>query len=88
MFYVLNSRVSFLSFPVVSIGLLKWIELIILDPSYFKINTDGSPIHLILLDEIVQTHNLLHDRVLNLLTKLFLTNFTDLDNLVQVSDEI
>lgn len=72
-------------YPVVSIGLLKWIELIIMDPSYFKINTDGSPMHLILLDEIVQTHTLLHDRVLNLLTKLFLTTFTDLDNLVQVT---
>jgi negative elongation factor C/D len=72
--------------PVVSIGLLKWIEQIILDPSYFKLNTDGSPIHLIILDEIVQNHNLLHDRVLNLLIKLFLTNFPDLDNLLQVRD--
>lgn len=70
--------------PVVAIGIIKWVELIILDPSYFKLNTDGVPIHLILLDEIVQGHKLLHDRVLNLLIKLFLTSFTDLDNLVQL----
>lgn len=63
---------------------MKWIELIILDQSYFKLNTDGSPIHLIILDEIVQNHKLLHDKVLNLLIKLFQTSFTDLDNLVQV----
>ena len=63
---------------------MKWIELTILDPSYFKLNTDGSPIHLILLDEIVNTQKLLHDKVLKLLIKLFQTSFTDLDNLVQV----
>jgi negative elongation factor C/D len=63
---------------------MKWIELIVFDQSYFKLNTDGSPIHLILLDEIVQNHTLLHDRVLNLLIRLFMQNFTDLDNLVQV----
>ena len=57
-----------------------------MDPSYFKINTDGSPMHLILLDEIAQTHTLLHDRILSLLTKLFQTTFTDLDNLVQVKN--
>lgn len=68
-----------------AISILKWVELIILDPSYFKLNTDGAPIHLILLDEIVQGHPLLHDRILQLLIKLFLTNFTDLDNLVQVN---
>jgi negative elongation factor C/D len=59
--------------------------LIILDQSYFKLNTDGCPIHLILLDEILQNHKLLHDKVLNLLIKLFQTSFTDLDNLVQVN---
>ena len=73
-----------LSYPVVAIGVIKWIELIILDQSYFKLNTDGSPIHLIILDDIVQNHSLLHERVLGLLTRLFMTNFADLDNLVQV----
>ena len=74
----------FLSCPVAAIGVIKWIEMIILDPSYFKLNTDGSPIHLIILDDIVQSHSLLHDRVFGVLTRLFLANFTDLDNLVQI----
>jgi negative elongation factor C/D len=74
-----------LTYPVVAIGVIKWIELIISDQSYFKLNTDGSPIHLIILDDIVQNHSLLHERVLGLLTRLFLTNFNDLDNLVQVN---
>lgn len=74
-----------MSCPVVAIGIIKWIEMIISDQSYFKLNTDGSPIHLMLLDEIVQTHPILHDRVLGLLSRLFLKTFPDLDNLVQVS---
>ena len=70
--------------PVVAIGVIKWVELIIMDHSYFKLNTDGCPIHLILLDEIVQTHTLLHERIFNLLIRLFEKVFVDLDNLVQV----
>ena len=65
--------------------MIKWIELIILDPSYFKLNTDDCPIHLILLDEIVQNHKILHDRVLILLIKLFQNNFADLDYVIQVN---
>lgn len=80
----LNDLFKCMLYPVVSIGVMRWIELIILDPSYFKLNTDGSPIHLILLDEIVHNQRLLHDKILNLLIKLFQTSFTDLDNLVQI----
>ena len=69
---------------VVSIGIMKWIELTILDPSYFKINSDSSPIHLFILDEIVNCHSIQHDRVLNLLVKVFEYNFCDLDHLIQV----
>ncbi len=73
---------------MVSIGIIKWIELIIMDPSYFKLNTDDCPIHLILLDEIVQNQKLLHDRILILLMKLFQNNFPDLDNLFQVEKKL
>jgi negative elongation factor C/D len=62
----------------------KWIELTILDPGYFKINTDASPVHLLILDEIVNVHQQLHDRVLNLLIKIFETNFHELDHLLQL----
>jgi negative elongation factor C/D len=81
----LNELFKCFACPVVAIGIIKWVELIILDPSYFKLNTDGSPMHLVLLDEIVQNHSILHDRVLSLLIKLFLTSFPDLDNLIQVN---
>jgi len=67
-----------------SVGILKWIELTILDPGYFKINTDSSPVHLLILDEIVNVHQQLHDRVLNLLIKIFETNFHELDHLLQL----
>ncbi|CAF1011756.1 unnamed protein product [Brachionus calyciflorus] len=80
----LNELFKCLVLPVVAIGVLKWVELIIIDPSYFKLNTDGSPIHLILLDEIAQLHPLLHSRIFTLLNRLFLENFADLDNLVQI----
>ena len=63
---------------------MKWIELTILDPSYFKINSDSSPIHLFILDEIVNFHSIQHDRVLNLLVNVFEYNFCDLDHLIQV----
>lgn len=71
-------------FPVVSVGIIKWIEYIILDPSYFKLNTDDCPIHLILLDEIIQNQKILHDRILKLLIKLFQNNFPDLDYVFQI----
>lgn len=80
----LTELLKTISDPIVAIGILRWVELIIVDPSYFKLNTDGSPIHLIMLDEIVEIHPLMHRRVFTLLNKLFLTSFTDLDNLIQV----
>ena len=82
----LNELFKCIRCAVVSIGIMKWIEFTILDPSYFKINSDSSPIHLFILDEIVNCHNLLHDRVLNLLIKVFEYNFCDLDHLIQVCE--
>jgi negative elongation factor C/D len=81
----LNELFKCIRCAVVSIGIMKWIELTILDPSYFKINSDSSPIHLFILDEIVNCHSIQHDRVLNLLIKVFEYNFSDLDHLIQVS---
>ena len=33
-------------------GILKWIDYVVSDASYFKLNTDHTPLHLILLDEV------------------------------------
>ena len=37
---------------MVSMGVLKWVECTVMEPSYFKLNTDHTPLHLILLDEV------------------------------------
>jgi negative elongation factor C/D len=84
----LNELFKCMIIPTVSIGIIKWIEAILLDPSYFKLNSDGSPMHLIIIDEIVQLQPLLHDRCLNLYIKLFKTNFNDLDNLAHFVIEV
>ncbi len=83
----LNELFKCMMYPVVSIGIIKWIEWIITDPSYFKLNTDSCPIHLIFLDEIVLNQKILHDRVMHLLIKLFHFNFPDLDYVFQVTKE-
>ena len=39
-------------FPVVAMGLLKWVDCTVCDPSFFKLLTDSTPVHLALLDEV------------------------------------
>ena len=33
-------------------GVLKWVDYTVSDASYFKLNTDHTPLHLVLLDEV------------------------------------
>ncbi|CAF0753316.1 unnamed protein product, partial [Didymodactylos carnosus] len=80
----LNELYKCLRFPVVAAGVLKWIESILLDASYFKLNQDTTPVHLIIIDEIVSLHFLLHEKVFELLIRLFEAAFTELDVLVQL----
>jgi len=74
----------FLRFPVIAIGVLAWVNEILSDKSYFKLNTDHTPLHLVLVDEIVTNHLLLHQKALDLLIRLFENNFDELDVLVRV----
>ena len=39
-------------FPVVAMGVLRWVDYTVSDKSYFKLNTDHTPLHLVLLDEV------------------------------------
>ncbi|CAL4099727.1 unnamed protein product, partial [Meganyctiphanes norvegica] len=71
-------------FPVVSVGLVRWIECVVNEPSYFKLCTESTPTHLALLDEVVSIHHLLHQRVLTLLIELFESEQSDLEILVQL----
>ncbi|XP_074034316.1 negative elongation factor complex member TH1 [Leptinotarsa decemlineata] len=73
-----------LKFPVVSIGIIRWVECTVTEPSYFKLCTEHTPIHLALLDEVVTLHPLLHNQVLDLLIRLFESKQDDLEILVQL----
>lgn len=70
--------------PVVSVGVIRWVECRVTEPSYFKLSTEHTPIHLALLDEVVTCHPLLHNQVLDLLVKLFESKQDELEILVQV----
>uniref|UniRef100_A0A674P6Z7 Negative elongation factor complex member C/D n=1 Tax=Takifugu rubripes TaxID=31033 RepID=A0A674P6Z7_TAKRU len=76
--------VSLVRFPVVAMGVLKWVDWTVSEPRYFQLQTDHTPIHLALLDEICTCHQLLHPQVLHLLIKLFETEHSQLDVMEQM----
>ena len=39
-------------FPVCAMGVLRWVDHTVSEPSYFKLNTDHTPLHLVLVDEV------------------------------------
>lgn len=41
-----------LRFPVVAMGVLKWVDWTVSEPRYFQLQTDHTPVHLALLDEV------------------------------------
>ena len=71
-------------YPCVSVGVVRWVECVVKEPSFFKLCSESTPIHLALLDEIVANHPLLHASVLKLLVELFESEQTELEILVQV----
>ncbi|CAD5115410.1 DgyrCDS4387 [Dimorphilus gyrociliatus] len=73
-----------LRYPVVAKCALYWIEIILGTESYFKFNTDQTPLHLALLDEISTNHCLLHSRIFDLLISIFERSFKELEDLVQL----
>ncbi|KAB0407422.1 hypothetical protein E2I00_012435, partial [Balaenoptera physalus] len=42
-------------FPVVAMGVLKWVDWTVSEPRYFQLQTDHTPVHLALLDEKLDT---------------------------------
>ncbi|KAK3086810.1 hypothetical protein FSP39_023845 [Pinctada imbricata] len=73
-----------IKFPVIAYGVLRWVDYTVSDASYFKLNTDHTPLHLVLIDEIVTNHQLLHQQALDLLVRLFESSFEELDVLVRL----
>lgn len=84
----LNADVAVLyqsiSFPVVAMGLLKWIEFCMSEINYAKVITEVSPIQVVMLDEICSCHPLQHENVFDLLKDLFERNYPDLDTLMEL----
>ncbi|GJQ68196.1 TH1 [Trypoxylus dichotomus] len=80
----LSNLYQCLKFPVVSIGVIRWVECTVTEPSYFKLSTEHTPLHLALLDEVVTLHPLLHTQILDLLVRLFESKQDELEILVQL----
>ncbi|XP_014233626.1 negative elongation factor D [Trichogramma pretiosum] len=79
-----NTLYDCIRFPVVSLGVIKWVENVVMEKSYFKLCTEHCPIHLALLDEVAKCHHLLHPQVLGIFTKLFESKQDELEILVQL----
>ncbi|XP_006141922.2 negative elongation factor C/D [Tupaia chinensis] len=80
----LSTLYQCIRFPVVAMGVLKWVDWTVSEPRYFQLQTDHTPVHLALLDEISTCHQLLHPQVLQLLVKLFETEHSQLDVMEQL----
>lgn len=80
----LSTLYQCIRFPVVAMGVLKWVDWTVSEPRYFQLQTDHTPVHLALLDEISTCHQLLHPQVLQLLIKLFETEHSQLDVMEQM----
>ena len=42
----------YIRYPVVAMGVLRWLEHLALEPSFFKVASDSYIVYLILLDEV------------------------------------
>ncbi|KAJ8897124.1 hypothetical protein PR048_002470 [Dryococelus australis] len=80
----LSTLYQCIRFPVVSVGVVRWVESTVMEASYFKLCTEHTPVHLAVLDEVVTCHILLHPRVLQLLVRLFESKQDELEILVQL----
>lgn len=80
----LGTLYQVIRFPVVSMGIFRWVEATVLEPSYFKLSTEHTPVHLALLDEVAFANPLLHSNILDLLVRLFESRQDELEILVQL----
>uniref|UniRef100_A0A182QA94 Negative elongation factor D n=1 Tax=Anopheles farauti TaxID=69004 RepID=A0A182QA94_9DIPT len=67
----LSTLYKCICYPVVGVGVIRWVESIVLEPSFFRLFTGSCPLHLALLDAVASEHVLLHDQILRLLVRLF-----------------
>lgn len=81
----LQTLYNCIRYPVVGVGVIRWVENTVTEPSYFKLSTDSCPLHLAILDEVANVHPTLHAQILRLLIRLFESKQDELEILVQVS---
>lgn len=80
----LQTLYNCIRFPVVGVGVIRWVEITVTEASYFKLSTDSCPPHLAILDEVANVHPSLHAQILRLLIQLFESKQDELEILVQV----
>lgn len=71
-------------YQVVAYGVVSWVKHIVSEPSYFKLNTEQTPLHLVLLDEVSSCHTTLHSKVLELFIEIIGTSYDDLEVLARL----
>lgn len=69
-----------------SMGVLRWLESTLIDPSFFEVSAETSSLFLVLLDEIASLNPLQHFCVLDLLKKLLEMAHPSMEVHVQVQD--
>ena len=57
-------------------GILKWVDYTLSEPSFFKLMTDSTPLHLALLDEVMVT---IHENYVIRFFILMMIHFNILD---------
>lgn len=80
----LSTMYQCIKYPVVAVGVIRWVENTVTEPSYFKLCTDSCPVHLVILDEVATLHTSLQDQILQLIIKLFESKQDELEILVQL----
>lgn len=82
----LNAIYQCIRFPVVALGVIRWVQDTVTERNFFQLSTEHTPLHLALLDEVTTCHSTLHKKVLTLLINLFESSldFQDMDVLVQL----
>lgn len=75
---------EYIKHPVVSMGVLRWVEFTLTDPTFFEVAAESSALFLVLLDEIAASHKLQHPFILALLKRLIEGSYPTLEENVQL----
>lgn len=71
--------------PIVSMGVVRWVEHMLTDSTFFEEAAESSSLFLVILDEATSCHTLQHPHILELLKKLIEGSYPTLEVSVQVS---